>query len=356
MSTKLLAANIFTTKSADVAGSLGKQTEIDYAALAMNILVKFIDVLEGAAIIAVGIFLTRYVKHYISNIEATHERQRTALNLLEKISSGFILVIAITLGLKVIGLDLTILVSVLTLGLSFGLGDVVKNYVAGLLILFKSPFEIGDVIAIRSFTGKVEKIEFQSVAIRTFDYKEVTIQNSDLLTQSITNYSKRKEMRLEINLSLGYGSDMQRALKIFDKILTNHPAVLKSPRYSIVFKSFDHVGTNILIRLWVKLPCNALQIKSELALQMQEAFDEAHVFAPYAREEGITSLYAMTEARKQRLRAFYGQPMLADIAAGTAARVAETTTPAVEATENGPMALTITAMPVMEYADAEEPE
>jgi len=157
-------------------------------------------------------------------------------------------------------------------------------------------------------------------------------------------------MRLEINLSLGYGSDIQQALKIFDKILENHTAVLKSPRYSIVFKTFDHVGTNILIRFWAKLPCNALKIKSELALKMQESFDEVQIFAPYAREEGVTSMYAMTEARKQRLKAFYGQPMLANIAN----QVAELATVAVAATEDGPTAIAET--PVDQYADAEEPE
>ena len=160
MANRLLAAtNIFKSSSSDVAGSLGNKTEIDYPALAMNIVEKFIAVIEAAAIIAIGIFLIRYVKYYFSKVELTHERQRTAFNLLEKITSGFVLIISITLGLKVIGLDLTILVSVLTLGLSFGLGDVVKNYVAGLLILFKSPFEIGDTVKIRAYTGKVEKIE-----------------------------------------------------------------------------------------------------------------------------------------------------------------------------------------------------
>lgn len=340
MDHRLLALQVYKTTGDTLGG--GQATQIDYEQLAIDIIMKFVDVLEGIVIIILGIFVVRFLKRYFSKIETTHERQKTALNLLEKITSGFIIVISITLGLKIIGLDLTLLVSVLTLGVSFGLRDVIKNYVAGLLILFKSPFEIGDIVKIRSFTGKIEKIEFQSVTIRTFENKEITIHNSDLLTQPITNFSKAQQTRVEIDITLGYGSDVQKALKIFDKILQNNPAVSKAPKYSIVFRQFLNLGMNVLIRFWVQRPCNILKIRSELALQIQEAFDEESLIVPYAREAGLESAFGMTESRKQRLKAFYGQPMLADIASQTLLQVTTATAQTPEA--------------VQEYADADEPE
>ncbi|MBI5413674.1 mechanosensitive ion channel [Candidatus Peregrinibacteria bacterium] len=339
MNKSLLALSLVKKATTDISGVTSTSTGIDYQDLALNIFLKFIDVIEGAIIIAVGMFAIKLLRRYLAKVEVTHERQRTALNLLEKISTGFVFVISITLGLKIIGLDLTLLVSVMTLGLSFGLGDVVKNYIAGLLILFKSPFEIGDVVTIRSFTGKVEKIEFQSVTMRTFDQKVVTIQNSDLLTQSIVNFSKSAQSRLEINIPLGYGSDVRRAVLIFDKILQNNPVILKAPKYSIVVKTFAERGINILLRFWVQKPCNVLKIRSDLAVQIQEAFDEEKIFAPYSRESGLNDLYGMTAARKERLTAFYGQPILADIAGQTISQIAAAAPVAAE-----------------EYGDADEPE
>lgn len=338
MDSRLLALKLFKTKSADVASGLSERSEIDFGELAVTILLKFIDVLEAAVIIVLGIFLVRIAKRYLQKIEATHDRQRTALNLLEKITSGFLLVVTFTLALKVVGLDLTLIVGVLTLGLSFGMRDVIKNYVAGILVLFKSPFEIGDIVKIRSYTGKIEKIEFQSITVRTFDQKEITIHNSDLLTQPITNFSKSQFIRLELLVPLGFGSDVGRALKIFDRILQNHSAVLKTPLHSIVFRQFNENGMMIYIRFWVQRPCNPLKIRSDLALQIQEAFDEEKVLAPYARETEPKELFGMTEARKERLKLFYAQPMLADIVAATAEQIAAA------------------AQPAAEYADAEEPE
>lgn len=344
MNKSLLALSLVKKATTDLNGVTSTSTSIDYQDLALNVFLKFVDVIEGAIIIAVGIFAIKLLRRYFAQIEIKFERQRTALNLLEKISTGFLFVISITLGLKVVGLDLTLLVSVMTLGLSFGLGDVVKNYVAGLLILFKSPFEMGDVVNIRNFTGKVEKIEFQSVTMRTFDQKVVTIQNSDLLTQSIVNFSKSAQSRLEINIPLGYGSDVRRAVLIFDRILQNSPLVLKAPKYSIAVKAFAERGINISLRFWVQKPCNVLKIKSEIAVQIQEAFDEEKIFAPYSREAGLEGVYGITAERKERLKAFYGQPILADIAGQTVAQV----------TAAVPLAGATVA--AEEYSDADEPE
>jgi len=314
-----------------------KSSAIDYAGIISAILLKFIDVLEGIGIIILGLFAVRWLRGYFARIEIQHEEQRTALNLLEKITNGFIIVISIILGLKMIGLDLTLVLGIITLALSFGLRDVAKNYIAGLLILFKAPFEIGHIVKIRRFIGRIEKIEFQSVTLRTFDQKEITIHNSDTLTQPITNFSKGPQQRLKMNVFLGYGTDVQRALQIFDIILQNHPLVLKAPRYSIVFKDFKEQGMNVLIRFWVQRPCNALKIRSEIAMQIHETFDEEKIISPYIRQADLSGETGMTAARKQRLQAFYAQPLIAAIATQTAEQIA------------------VAGAPV-EYADAEEPE
>lgn len=306
-----MAIKLFSSGSS-VAEGLGKSSEIDAADIFISILLKFIDVLAAVGIIIGGLILIKIAKAYIRRIEFTHERQKTALNLLEKISSGFIIVVAFTLALKVIGLDLTLVLSVITLGISFGLRDVIKNYVAGLLILFKSPFEIGDIIKIRSYIGRISKIEFQAVTIITFERKEITIHNSDLLTQPITNFSKAQQSRLEILVPLGYGSDTEKALRIFSTILKNSDTVLKSPKHSIVFKEFHHEGMHVLIRFWVQRPCNILKIRSDLAVKINQAFDEAGILAPYAREAGLSEMYGMSDTRKQQISAFYQQPMFAN--------------------------------------------
>jgi small conductance mechanosensitive channel len=297
------------TTSGDIPVNNGSNGNIDFANLGPYILTKFIDVLTAALIIVVGIFIIRYTKRYLRKLAVEHEQQKTALNLFEKLVTGFIIVISITLALRTVGIDMTLLVSVTILGLSYGLQDIIKNYVAGILIMFKSPFKIGDTITIKNFTGKVDKIDFQATSLRTFDQKDVTIYNSDVMTQSIVNFSRASIRRLEIVVTLGYGSDQVAAFKVFDQILRNHPSILKKPSHKIVFKKFTETGITYSLRGWVSYPCNLLAIKSDLALQLSRAFDEEDIYIPYGKSVELDNDYSMTDKRKARIAETHQNPV-----------------------------------------------
>lgn len=278
-----------------------------------TILTKFFLVLEAVAILVVTIFLVRLIRSKFEKLEATHEQQRTAINLLEKISTGFLIVIGITIALKTVGIDMSLLVSVALLGLSYGLKDVIKNYVAGILIFFKAPFKIGDVVKIKKYIGKVEKMDLQSTTLKTFDYRDITIYNSDVMSQSIANYSRYPMRRMEVDVRLGYGSNLEKATRLFEELLKSEPAVLKNPRHNIVFKKFSDSGTIVQLKFWVAMPCNMLKIRSSIALKIHELVDEQNLLMPYTKDVQYENDVYMTPERKARLETSYKQPIFANI-------------------------------------------
>jgi small conductance mechanosensitive channel len=304
-----MANQINTQVPVNSSGS-GSDT-IDFANLGPYILTKFLLVLEAALIIIAGLFLLRYVKKYLSRLSVEHEQQKTAINLFEKLTTGFVVVISITLALRTVGIDMTLLVSVTILGLSYGLQDIIKNYVAGILIMFKSPFKIGDTIEIKGHVGKIENIDFNSTSLRTFDQKDITIYNNDVMTQSIVNYSRSKLKRIDIDITLGYGSNYLLAFQIFDRILTNNPNILKKPAHKIVFKKFGDNGLVFSIRAWVNFPSNIMAIKSDLALQMSKAFDEENIYMPYTKDAQLEVDYTLTEKRKAEIAQSRQNPIFA---------------------------------------------
>ncbi len=316
-----MATTLPPTTSVPSDGTISSGGGLDFSTILPQILEKFLEVLEAAAIIVIGIFIIRYMRERLHKIEVEHEQQRNAINLLEKITTGFIVVISITLALKIVGIDMTLLVSVSILGLSYGLQDVIKNYVAGILILFKSPFKIGEIIKIKSFVGRVNKMDFQATTLETFDHRYITVYNSDVMTQSIINYSSMSTTnptsnlrRIDIDVMLGYGSDTAKAMTIFEKILSNDQAILKVPRHSIVFKKFTESSIIFTLKFWAQKPCNVLKIKSKIALQINQAFDEEKIFMPYEKTIQLENDYTMSEGRKQRAQGFYGQPLFAEVA------------------------------------------
>ncbi len=323
--------------------SVSSSDGLDYGELGKIVITKFIEVLGAALILVITWFVIRSVRKYFTRIEIQHENQRTALNLLEKITTGFIVVIGITLSLKTVGLDMSLLVSVGLLGLSYGLKDVIKNYIAGILIFLKSPFKIGDIVKIKSFVGKVEKMELQSTSLKTFDHRDVTIYNSDIMTKSIENYSRYPMRRMEINVNLGYGTDVEKATRLFDTILKNEEGVLKTPKYSIIFKKFAENSVIMQLKFWVPMPSNMLAVRSRIAWQIHQAFDEASLFAPYSKGFELQENFTMNTERQGRIKDFYAKPAF--------------TAPAVVTTSTTLLAPDGTAQPapVIEFVDADEP-
>lgn len=306
----------------DTASSSGG---INFDDLTSTILSKFVAVIEAAIILAITFLIVRWVKRYFTRIEIAHEQQKTALNVLEKILAGFVMVIGLTVALKIVGIDMSVLVGVGLLGISYGLKDIIKNYIAGILIFLKSPFKIGDIVKIKNFVGKIEKMEFQSTSLKTFDHRDITIYNSDIMAQSIENYSRYPMRRMEINVKIGYGSDMEKALQIFNKILENDASVLKNPKHSIVFKNFSDNSVIIQIKFWVNVPSNMLAIRSNIAWEINQAFDESIVFEPYQRGFQSEKDFSFTPERQSKIKDFYNKPIFK---VTSAAVVGATTIPA----------------------------
>lgn len=301
----------------------GGGTGFDFQTFIFEIGLRFLYVIEGIGILIIGAIVIRLARAYLQRIQVANESQRMAINLIEKLVTGFLTIVTIMLALKVIGLDLTLLISSLALGLSFGLKDIIKNYVSGVLILFKSPFLIGDIVKIKRYTGKVEKIDFQSTTLRTFDNREVTIYNKDILSQSITNFTKDETRRIEMSITLGRGTDVQRAVKVFEAILANHPEVLKNPKWSIVFQQFAESGIRLRIRFWVKRVANIHKVRSEIAFGIEKAFDESHIFSSYQTTVQFSNNHTLTEDRKNRIQGFYSLPMLKPIMDNTLEKLSE---------------------------------
>lgn len=303
-----------TNNSSDFGSANSDSSEgFDWSNISGEILTKFLLVLEAALILLAAYLITLWIRRKFAKMEAEHDQQRTALNLLEKITSGFTIVIGLTLALKTIGLDVSLLVGVGLLGLSYGMKDVMKNYVAGILIFFKAPFKIGDIVKIKQFTGIVKTMDLQSIGVKTFDGKDVTIYNADIMIQSITNYSRYPNRRLEIVVQLGYGSNMNRALKIFNKLLDNDPKILKSPKHYILIKKFTGTGIDLLVRFWVQMPANILAIRSNLSMQIQRAFDEATIFIPTSRSVEKDNDRYENEPVKANVKEFYSSALFSDV-------------------------------------------
>ena len=140
--------------------------------------------------------------------------------------------ISVVTALIVAGVDFTglaILFSALSVGIGFGLQNVVNNFVSGLILLFERPIKSGDWVSVGSTEGHV-KIRIRSTLIQTLDRADVIVPNSELISAQVTNWMLRDKIgRVKVAIGVAYGSDTALVKKLLLEVAQAHQDVLSAP-------------------------------------------------------------------------------------------------------------------------------
>lgn len=162
--------------------------------------------------------------------------------------------VAFLFSMLVTGVDFTglaIIAGALSVGVGLGLQNIVNNFVSGLILLIEKPIKPGDRIVIGKTEGFVRKIRIRSTQIATLSKEDVIVPNADLITQQVTNYMFRdRNSRVNCQVGIAYGSDVELAKKILLEVASKHDDVVhEAPNEPIAL--FSRFGESSLIfDLW----------------------------------------------------------------------------------------------------------
>ena len=171
------------------------------------------------------------------------------------------------------------------LALALAAKDMLANFFGGIVIILEKPFSIGDWISIPGTEGTIENISFRSTGIRTFDQSLVTVPNSILATQAITNYSRRGKRRISFSLGISYQTSkaqIESVVKHIKHLLIGHPAVHQET-IMVNFESFGESNLNIFLYFFTTTTIwsEHLLIKEELNLRIKDILEEESVEIAY---------------------------------------------------------------------------
>lgn len=119
--------------------------------------------------------------------------------------------------------DLVQLLGISGVAIGFAFRDILQNFLAGILILLTEPFQIDDQIVFKNFEGTVENIETRATTIRTYDGRQIVIPNSELFTNSVTVNTAFENSRLEYDVGIGYGDDIDQAKQLMLEAMHSVP-------------------------------------------------------------------------------------------------------------------------------------
>jgi potassium-dependent mechanosensitive channel len=173
----------------------------------------------------------------------------------------------------------------LGVGIGFGLQGIVANFIAGLVLAFERPIQVGDEIQLATMMGVVTSIGVRSTTIKTYDGSEVIVPNSDLITKDVTNWtlSDRKKRR-DIFVSVAYGTKPQQVIELMKRVASGHPDVLKVPAPWALFEGFGDNSLNFRIRIWTTMD-TGLTVKSEVAMNIYDALEAEGIEIPFPQRD-----------------------------------------------------------------------
>nr|VFK19619.1 MAG: potassium efflux system protein [Candidatus Kentron sp. LPFa] len=179
----------------------------------------------------------------------------------------------------IVGLDwskIQWLVAALSVGLGFGLQEIVANFISGIILLFERPIRVGDVVTIDNTTGMVSRIRIRATTIVTWDKQELLIPNKDLITGRLTNWTLSDKMsRITITVGIAYGSDVALAMKLLVEAATEHEEILKDPTPFSTFEGFGDNALTLVLRAYVGSLENRLAIVTALHQAINDKFNAA---------------------------------------------------------------------------------
>lgn len=251
-----------------------------------NIQISLMAILTGVLVFFISLTVVRVLK------------RRMASNLLTRINmdegikhslvSGFAFtgfIISAILGMVVMGVDfsnLAFIAGALSVGIGFGLQDVIKNFVSGIIILFERPFKVGDWVILGGEEGKIKQINIRSTELETWTRRSVIIPNATLISSSLVNLTHGNNwQRQTIAVGVSYDSDADQVTEMLLECAKSSKKVAKVPAPYVVFKEFGSSSLDFELRFYVSNIWDGWTAGSDVRYEILRRFREVGINIAY---------------------------------------------------------------------------
>ena len=210
-----------------------------------------------------------------------------------------IITFGVLISLRTIGVSFTSLAIIfggLSIGIGFGLQNIVSNLISGLILIFERPIKIGDLVEIMDVNifGRVSSINLRSTVIMALDEKEIIVPNSQLITEPVHNLTHyNNQFRVRISVSVSFSSDVELVKKALLEVAHAHPEVIKEPTPEmedvttpfVRFTNFGESSLDFELLAWIPDSFLRFDVASDLHFMIWEKFKEYNITIPFPQRD-----------------------------------------------------------------------
>lgn len=216
-----------------------------------------VSLVIGTLILVFFIYLSRWIRNLVSNRLNRKTDDRLLTDFISAAIRSLVMIFGLAILLRFLGL--TGVVNSLLAGagitafiIGFALKDIGENFLAGILLAFKRPFKIGDMVEINGINGKVLALNLRDTQVKTVDGKDVFIPNASIIKNPMINYTIDGYLSYSFTVGLDYGSNYVAAMKLISELIQSIPGVLDGDKKpTVLVKEMASSTLNVKVTYWV---------------------------------------------------------------------------------------------------------
>lgn len=239
--------------------------------------------LEAVGYVLIAFFLVRlalsWFKSFLEMSSFRGKKLDQALaHTINTVTSYVLWVVFVIVAMGLFGISLSALTwiaSGLSVGIGFGMKDIVNNFISGLIIMFGGSIKKGDILQQGKNFGEVIHVSVRNTTMRTMDNTIVIIPNSSFLKGEIVNFSYQDaKMRLAIPISVQPGTKLKKVKKILMEVAKENEDVLQKPKPEVLFAGFSQFGLDFVLYVWIDNYMKKFKIINDMSWEIDQKFQE----------------------------------------------------------------------------------
>ena len=246
------------------------------------------NIVLAAVVLVIGLIIAKFVRKYSFKLI----QKFSSIQTINKLFSTFIYVVFILISiftaLNLIGLDkavTTVLAGagILGLALAFAFQDVAANFMSGIFMSFRHPFDVGDLVTVNEKMGRIEAVNLRDTTLITLQGQRLIIPNKSVFQNAIENFSSTGKRRLDFSIGISYGDDLKKVRSLVKECLANLAERDLEKEVEVYYDEFGASSINFKLRIWLNTveQKDYLNAKSEAIILIKAAFDDNDIMIPF---------------------------------------------------------------------------
>lgn len=232
--------------------------------------------------IAVVMGVLSLLKRLIYSSKKLNTGEKFSIN---KISRYLIILIALLVGLRIVGFDITVFLAgyaALLVGIGFGLQNIFSDFISGIILLLDGSLKVDDIVEVNGKIYVVEEIKFRTTTVLGRDENYVILPNSELTTNSVVNWTYNKRpSRFHIDLGVDYSTNVPELMEILKEVAESIPRVLVTPHPFVRFTDYGESSLRFGVYFYTHDIFRAEHIKSQMRVEIFKKLSAKGIIFPF---------------------------------------------------------------------------